>query len=390
LPVVNHIEVSTAVLPFRLSFGHALAERRSSTNVYTKVTLDDGSVGFGEGVPRDYVTGETPDSAVEALSERYLPAAIGREVRDVVDVPTVLADLARDAEEQGHDPAAWCALELALLDAFGKSFGCSVRHWLGPTRSLALRYDAIIPFVKPAQLVAAAMAIRVLGFRQVKLKVGVNLATDLKALGILRGILGPRVDLRVDANCAWNADQALDAIQQMRRYRISAVEQPVAADDFDGLRRVTAATPETIIVDESLRTIEDARALVDQRACDAFNLRVSKCGGLLTSMRIARIGADADLGCVVGAQVGESGILSAAGRQLASCLEGVRYLEGSAGRLLLKEDLTVENVMPGWGGRARQLNRPGLGVRVREDVLRRFGQACHSLEAGATPASVSV
>ena len=82
-------------------------------------------------------------------------------------------------------------------------------------------------------------------------------------------------------------------------------------------------------------------------------------------MRIAEIAADAGLTVVVGAQVGESGILSAAGRHLAACA-APRYLEGSAGRLLLlKEDLTRERVLPGRGGRARPHAGAGLGVTVR-------------------------
>jgi len=120
----------------------------------------------------------------------------------------------------------------------------------------------------------------------------------------------------------------------------------VAAHDFEGLRRITAATQESIIVDESLRTIDDAGGWSKCAPANAFNIRVSKCGGLLTSRRIGQIATDAGLDCVVGAQVGESGLLSAAGRHLAANLASVRYVEGSAGRLLLKEDLTRKTSCP--------------------------------------------
>ena len=382
MSVVSRIEVLTANLPFRFSFGHALAERRASTNVYVKLTLDDGTTGFGEGVPREYVTGETVESAVAALCDQYAPALLGRELRDPDDVPATLDDVTRPAPatDGAIQGAAWCALELALLDAAGKRFNRSVAHWLGPTRAPVVRYDAVLPFTGRRTLAALALVIRLLGFRHVKVKVGDDLRTDLGALRLLRRLLGPRSDLRVDANCAWTADEALAAIARMRPYRISAVEQPVPAGDLDGLRRITAATPELIVVDESLRTVEEARALAAQRACDAFNIRVSKCGGLLNSARIARIAEEAGLTCVVGAQVGESGILSAAGRHLAAAI-APRYVEGSAGRLLLKEDLTVENVLPGRGGRARPYQRPGLGVRIKEGTLRKYGQSCRSFDA---------
>jgi L-alanine-DL-glutamate epimerase-like enolase superfamily enzyme len=74
---VSHIDVLTVELPFRFSFGHALAERSSSTNVLVRLALADGSVGWGEGVPREYVTGETVDGATAALAERRGPALLG-------------------------------------------------------------------------------------------------------------------------------------------------------------------------------------------------------------------------------------------------------------------------------------------------------------------------
>jgi muconate cycloisomerase len=278
--------------------------------------------------------------------------------------------LAAAVPGDGPPGAAWCALELAVLDAAGRWFGLPVSHWLGPLRSPTVTYDAVLPFSKTALLVPLAAAVRAAGITQVKLKVGGDLDDDVRRLGLLRRILGPDVDLRVDANCAWTADEALVAIERMRPYRISLVEQPVAADDIEGLRRLTVACPEIIAVDESLRTVAEAEALVDAKACGAFNIRVSKCGGLRASMRIAEIAADAGLTTIVGAQVGESAVLSAAGRHLAACV-APRFLEGSAGRLLLRQDLAEERILPGRGGRAQAWSGAGLGVSVVADVLAR-------------------
>jgi muconate cycloisomerase len=366
--VVAAVEVRTAELLFRFSFGHALAARSSSENVYVKVTLSDGTTGFGEGVPRPYVTGETAEAALSAVCDRYAPALVGGELTDPEAVPAVLHGVAATTAHDGPPGAAWCAVELALLDAAGRLFGVPVRHWLGPVRAPELSYDAVIPFSSTRALGPLALLVRALGIPHVKVKVGQDLDGDLDRLRILRRVLGPDTDLRVDANCAWTAEEALAAIERMRRYGISLVEQPVAAGDLDGLQRLTAACPEMIAVDESLRNVEEAEALVAAKACDAFNIRVSKCGGLQASMQMAAVAADAGLICIVGAQVGESGILSAAGRHLAACV-APRYLEGSAGRLLLREDVIRERVLPGRGGRARPHDGPGLGVSVREDVL---------------------
>ena len=378
------VEVCTADLPFRFSFEHALAERGSSINVYVKVTLADGTVGFGEGVPRSYVTGETPEAALDAVHQRYAPALVGRKLTEPDDVPGALDDAAAaataSAAAAAPPGAAWCALELALLDAAGHRFGLPVSHWLGPVQAPTVTYDAVLPFARTAAVAPLAVIVRSLGIIQVKLKVGRDVDGDLDRLRLLRRVLGRHADLRVDANCAWTAEQALASIERMRRYGISAVEQPVAADELDGLERLTAACPELIIVDESLRTVAEAQALVESKACDGFNIRVSKCGGLRSSMRIAEIAADAGLTVVVGAQVGESGILSAAGRHLAACV-APRYVEGSAGPLLLREDITSERVLPGRGGRARPHSGAGLGVTVRPDVLARHTRQARLVEA---------
>jgi muconate cycloisomerase len=375
---VSHIDVLSAELPFRFSFGHALAERNSSTNVFVRVALADGSVGYGEGVPREYVTGETVEGATSALVERLAPALLGVAVEDADAVPAVLAEAAESAEAE-LDQAARCALELAFLDACGKHFRCSVQRWLAVSPAEEVRYDAVIPFSSPRKLVALALVIRAFGIRQVKIKVGDDLDRDLHALSLLRRVLGDDVDLRVDANCAWTPTEAVEAIERMRVHRVAAIEQPVAGEDVDGLRRVAEAVAEPVIADESLRTVDEARRLAETGACDAFNIRVSKCGGVLDSLRIAEIAREAGLFCVVGAQVGESGILSAAGRHVAAAI-GPRYLEGSGGSLLLKQDLTAERVLPGRRGRAKTFAGRGLGVHVREELLEELGTVARSLE----------
>lgn len=375
MSTVAGVDVLTVELPFRFSFGHALAERSSSTNVVVRVRLADGTVGYGEGVPREYVTGETVDGAVTALTERLVPRVLGARLADVDAVLELLSALPVTANDGSLQTAARCALELALLDAAGRHFGCSVQRFLGGRPAPVVVYDAVLPFSSPKKLVALAVAIRALGVRQVKIKVGADLEKELHSLELLRRGLGSDVDLRVDANCGWTADEAFAALERMRAFRISAVEQPLAADDLDGLARLTADVPEEVIVDESLRTVEEARTLAERSACNAFNIRVSKCGGLLPSLEIAEVAREHGLFTVVGAQVGESGILSAAGRHAAAAIVTPRYVEGSGGRLLLRGDLTAENVLPGRRGWARTFDGPGLGVTVREDVVARQTRA---------------
>ena len=125
-----------------------------------------------------------------------------------------------------------------------------------------------------------------------------------------------------------------------------------------------------IMLDESLCSLEDARQAIECGTCDLFNIRLSKCGGFLNSLKIAATAHQAGLGYQLGCQVGETGILSAAGRHFASSVARIKYLEGSYDRFLVKERLTTQDITFGRGGLAPALAGPGLGVDVDEERLK--------------------
>jgi muconate cycloisomerase len=219
--------------------------------------------------------------------------------------------------------------------------------------------------------------------RHVKVKVGTDAATDLEVLRETRAVLGEQCSLRIDANGAWERDEALERLKGLESVNVRAVEQPLAANDIEGLVWLTARSPVPVIVDESIVSLEDARQLAARRACHAFNVRVSKCGGLLCSARIREVARRENLGCMLGAQVGETAILSAAGRHLATRTGDLWFLEGSYGELLLEEDVGMNSVTVGRGGRGRALRGPGLGVTVNEDILRGYVQESIFLGEGS-------
>src|SRR5918996_840278 len=209
-----------------------------------------------------------------------------------------------------------------------------------------------------------------LGISQIKVKVGTP--DDLARLEAVRKVVGDKVDLRADANGAWSADEAVEQLQRLSPFNLQAIEQPVRADDLAGLKHVRDESGISVMADESLVTAEQARRLIELRACDFFNIRISKCGGITRSLAIAQLAPEARIKIKVGAQVGETGILSAAGRTFAAHLPALVFAEGSFGTWLLAEDVTFENVAFGLGGRAPLLQSRGLSVTVKEDVLERL------------------
>ena len=361
---VKRIDILEVELPFKKAFKHALRSRQSSSSVFVKIYLDDGTVGYGESLPREYVTGETTGSVCAKLKEELSSKLLGVYFSNLKEAAYFLEKL------EGIDGAARCATELALLDAVGKHSGESVSSIIGEKVADEIFYSGVIPAESVTEAAVSALKMKLFGFKQVKVKVGIR--DDLKRLEIIRKILGNKIDIRVDANCAWSAEKAIENIGEMRKFKISAIEQPVRADDTTGLKKVTESVSEAIIADESLRTIEDAEKLSGERACNMFNIRLSKCGGILNALKIASIARQNSVGYQLGCQVGESGILSAAGRHLACGLKNIEYFEGSYGKFLLKEDVTKEDTTFKWKGKANALGGPGLGIDVSDEILVKY------------------
>ncbi len=370
---IASLEVFPLHIPFNRAFVHSKTSRSTSDSVIVRLTGNDGLRGYGEGLPREYVTGEDVAGMVEALKGGVGQALRGREfgpVEEAVEQVRSFIEGWAGRLTEGSDVVAWnatqCALELALLDWVFRRSGESVSSWLSPARG-HVEYSGVIDAAD--SLAARAMAERYLqaGFADLKLKVGVE--GDVERLEAVRDIAGKDVDIRVDANGAWSAEGAIEALNQLRRFDITAVEQPVAAWDLAGMRRVREETGLDVIADESLVTLKDARNLTKEKACDVFNVRVSKCGGLLSSLRIAGFGLEAGIKVQVGAQVGETSILSAAGRHLAAHLPRVEYVEGSFGTHLLSEDISRDPVMFGYDGRGSLVLGAGLGVEVDDETL---------------------
>ena len=351
--------------PLRLSVAHNLAHNRFTDNIIVQLADSRGNRGYGEGVARHYVTGEETADSLEALRRRLLPLILGREL-DPQLVLHALSGLLASPEADRH-PAAVCALETALLDLAGRRLGRSLAGFLGRPGQRPLVYSGVLPLAGPQRTEALLATMAELGLEQVKVKLGPREAYERVAL--VRRALGPGVRLRVDANGAWSAEQAVEIINSLEPLGVEAVEQPVPKDDFAGLAYVRARVGPLLLADESLCSPEHARRLIDLQAVDGFNIRLSKCGGPARSLRILKMARQASLVCQLGCQVGELGLLTAAGRHFAACFPELIYLEGSLTHFVVGRDVVQERLTFGPGGQAPPLEGPGLGVEVDPEIL---------------------
>ncbi len=226
------------------------------------------------------------------------------------------------------------------------------------------------PFVIANHCRAILWFYRLYGFKTVKLKVGSDPNEDLVRIKIARSILGNETILRIDANAAWNLEQTLRFAEQAQRYNIASIEQPVPASDLHALAKISQTISQQVVADESLCTIDQAEFLAKERICTGFNIRLSKVGGWLAAAEIVDMARRHGIACHLGAQVGESGILSSAARAFASTHGPFENCEGSANLFLLKKDLVKENVTAGFGGQGKILSGAGLGISIISEQLK--------------------
>lgn len=291
---------------------------------------------------------------------------IGVKIQRLEDIDALLnQDLLLSA------PSARCALELALIDALAKSQQRTALSLFGPILQPQPRYSATISGGAIAQASKMAALSKKMGFAQAKLKVGPDLEHNMATLDAILEHLDPQsVELRADANACWDLQQALEQIPKLVERGVRIIEQPLAQLAHhqmpalrDGLKGAAS-----LVVDESLIHDKDARWFIQHGGADRFLIKISKQGGLIPALKMVRLAKSHGIQAHLGCHVGESSLLSAAGRIFAALIDPLAA-EGSFGTLLLERDLTEEPLELGPGGwtQAQYSTLPGLGVPIDLD-----------------------
>src|SRR5260370_19837390 len=205
-PRLRSLELKPLHTPVTVACRHASAERSETSTLWAEVVLDTGVAGYGESCPREYVTGESLDTA-QAFSSRH-----ERALREhIVDLASLRAWMASNAQDIDANPAAWCAIELAILDALAKDGNQTVERLLSlPELQGAFLYTAVLADAQPHALQATADHYRRFGFSDFKLKLSGDLERDRVKTVVMRDLGTELVRGRVDANNLWSdADEAI-------------------------------------------------------------------------------------------------------------------------------------------------------------------------------------
>ncbi len=348
-------------------FEHAAACRDEAESIVVRLELANGAVGWGQTLPRSYVTGENLESVCRDLTEelwsRYcaepsqpLPERVGDRIVN----------------------AAACALELASQDAAGTLTRC-----VRPGESISTRVSGVLGCADPARTTVQLRRMLWFGLKDFKLKLGFGEDIDAENLRLVHRKIGKALargkkTLRVDINGGWERDATPQRIARLKAYGICAVEQPVFCPP-EQLVDLAHRCALPLLADESLLTFADAEILLSAPRKIGWNIRLCKNGGIGRCKALANLANDNGVMTTVGCMVGESSILSAAQRRLLQCIAAPRFVEGNYGTFLLREDLSRKSLRFGYGGRLKLLQAEGLGACVDRKKLARYGQRIATL-----------
>lgn len=341
-------------MPITDPFVVATGTRVVAENVFVRITLGDGTFGYGEAAPFPEVGGEDRESCLRSLAH-LAPLLIGRSVHDYQKLGRHLG------EQAPSHPAARCGIETALLDAHCRATGIPLWRIWGGADVRPRDTDITIPIATLENTLSLARGWYERGFRLFKMKVGKDVDTDVRRLEALHRTL-PGISFIGDGNQGFSRAECLAFVDGVRQFGgvMVLLEQPVMRDDLDSLAAIRRATGIPVAADESVRSLDDARKVIAQGAADYINIKIMKTG-VLNAAEIASFTLKAGVKLMIGGML-ESRIAMGCSFSLVLGMKGFEVLDLDTPLLL-----ATDPVQGGYlydGPTLLPWHEPGLGMSV--------------------------
>ena len=348
------------VEPFTISLGTVT----SSNGILVRVLTDSGIAGIGESCPFQPITGETQETNI----------LVGKNLRDMIrgKDPLAIESILKEFGAFVHtNPGIVAAFDMALYDILGKVASLPLFRLLGGDKT-TFETDITTGLNTPENMAKSAKENLAKGFKTLKIKVGQDPDLDILRIQTIRDAIGYDVPIRIDANQGWTVPQAIYALKRMEKFKIQFVEQPVISWDISGLKAVRNESPIPVMADEVLFFPSDAIKLIKAEACDYFNIKLMKAGGITNALKISHIAESANIRSMLGC-MNESRI----------ALTAAAHLHGAQKNIIFADldGYTSHSVDPVIGGMTIKdgmialPENPGLGVDIDPAFLKKLRKA---------------
>jgi L-Ala-D/L-Glu epimerase len=348
--------------PVILSLGATYKTENFLINIYT----DAGLTGTGEASPLRQIVGEIQSSGFEM--GKQLAAVI--KGKDALAIEDRLNDL--DHEIAGN-PTLKSAFDMALYDLLGKSAGMPLYRLLGGSNQKEIITDMTVYLGAPEKMAAQALQYKREGFPSIKVKLGTTEKEDVARIRAIREAIGYEIPLRIDANQGWDTVTAIRTLKALEKYDIEHCEEPIARWNNRDLVRVRAHSPISIMADESVFDHRDAFRLAGMGACDYFNIKLSKTGGIHNALKVIAVGEATGIKCQVGCMA-ESRYALTALAHLAAAKNNIVYFDIDSA-LSHAEDPVTGGIRYMGKGKWELPETPGIGADFDPDFLDKMEKA---------------
>jgi L-Ala-D/L-Glu epimerase len=360
---IREIRIYPLEIPLGEPFVISLGTITHARNLLVEIHLDSGLRGQGECSPYSFINGEMLEGQM-ALAPLLAKLWIGKDPREIEDR---LAELDRLLV---GNLALKSAFDMALYDLNARIAGMPLYRFLGGSNDRELLSDRTVSVGPPENMALEARKYLDAGFQSIKVKLGGPFGLDVERIKAIRKAIGSETPLRLDANQAWTVSDAVRTLRALEPWNIEHCEEPIAARDLKGLQFVRNNSPIPIMADESLFDHRDAIRLVQMEACDYFNIKLSKSGGIFNALKIASIAEAAGIPCQVGCFSESRLAISALVHFVLARKIVVHYDLDSP--LMLSEDPVQGGLELSSDGRASiRSEDPGIGAVIKDEFLDR-------------------
>jgi L-alanine-DL-glutamate epimerase-like enolase superfamily enzyme len=321
---------------------------------WTIILTDDAGrtgLGYGHALPTVTANSETTKAALDFL----LPKLIGRDGSDIAAIVHEV-DVALAAA-----PAAKAGIDMALHDLLARKLNVPLNVLFGGAMRKSIPQGRIVPLKQPKEMAEHAAKLAAEGYPMIKVKFSGDAGLDAARIAAVRDAVGPKPILTVDTNQTYSAKGFINTFGRIEQYDIKLVEQPVIADDWQGLALCTRTLPVAVEADESAGSLADVAKLVNGRMCDVINLKVTKLGGIRNTLKAVALCEANGIGCRLGAAFGPS-LLQAVSAHIAAAFTRLEYPCELAEHLHLLDDPFTP--LPVESGRVTVPTSPGSGVAL--------------------------
>ncbi len=360
---IRQVELYKLSIPLKEPFTTSLGTDYSAENVLIKIITNEGITGFGECSPYMPINGESQDTCF-IVGQYFAKALIGK---DPLQIEACISLM--DKIIYGNSSIK-SAVDIALYDIASQQAGMPLYKFIGGENNKTIITDYTVSIGEPQKMALDAMKIKAEGYPAIKIKLGKNGKTDVERIKAIREAVGNEIPLRIDANQGWEVEEAIETLQALAVYAIQHCEEPIARWNFMRLPEVKKASPIPIMADESCSDEHDAERLIQIKACDYFNIKLGKSGGIFKALKMAQLAEAANIHLQVGAMV-ESRLAMTAFAHFALCSPMIEHYDFDTA-LMFIEDPVTGGIVYEKNGVVKVPEVIGLGATIDEGWLKKM------------------